>query len=101
MHCEQGLPDRPLPADISPDGTHPFDHGYGLMADIFFSAFVDADRRGSLNPEANGIPGDGELEGADDPFIFESEPPEKRANPPKDENKVPPKPAPEVVPRAM
>ncbi|RWA08970.1 hypothetical protein EKO27_g6118 [Xylaria grammica] len=102
MHCEQGLPDRPLPADISPDGTHPFDHGYRMMADIFFSAFVDADRRGFLKaPEANGIPDNGELGRADDPFISESEPPEKRANPPKDEKKVPPKPAPEVVPRAM
>ncbi|KAI0536136.1 carbohydrate esterase family 3 protein [Xylaria digitata] len=89
MHCEQGLPNRPWPADISPDGTHPFDHGYALMADIFFSAFVDADRRGFLKaPEENGIPDDGELERIDELFIVESEPPKKRPNPPKDEKVV-------------
>ncbi|KAI0977584.1 carbohydrate esterase family 3 protein [Xylaria arbuscula] len=83
MHCEQGLPDRPVPDDISPDGTHPFDHGYDLMADIFFSAFLDADRRGFLKaPEENYVPDDGELERANEPFTFEPEPP-KKPNPPK------------------
>ncbi|KAI1424719.1 carbohydrate esterase family 3 protein [Xylaria sp. FL1777] len=85
MHCEQGLPYRPVPADISPDGTHPFDGGYALMADIFFSAFLEADSRGFLkSPEQNGVPDDGELERADEPFIFESEPPKKAPTPPKD-----------------
>ncbi|TGJ88073.1 hypothetical protein E0Z10_g625 [Xylaria hypoxylon] len=84
MHYEQGLPDRPLPADISSDGTHPFDHGYGVMADIFFSAFVDADKRGFLKaPEENGVPDDGELERVDEPFVFQSEPPKKKPHPPK------------------
>lgn len=74
MHYEQGLPDRPLPADISSDGTHPFDHGYGLMADIFFDAFVEADRRGVLRaPEENGVAEDGERERADEPFVFGDE----------------------------
>ncbi|KAI1299431.1 carbohydrate esterase family 3 protein [Xylaria venustula] len=83
MHCEQGLPDRPVPDDISPDGTHPFDHGYQLMADIFFSAFLDADTRGFLKaPEENGVPDDGELERVNEPFTFEPEPP-KKPNPPK------------------
>ncbi|KAI1283528.1 carbohydrate esterase family 3 protein [Xylaria sp. FL0933] len=84
MHCEQGLPDRPIAADISPDGTHPFDHGYALMVDIFFSAFLEADKRGFLKPpEQNGIPDDGVLERADEPFVFEPEPEKKRPNPPK------------------
>ncbi|KAI0814484.1 carbohydrate esterase family 3 protein [Xylaria sp. FL0064] len=84
MHCEQGLPDRPVAADISPDGTHPFDHGYALMADIFFSAFLEADKRGFIKPpEQNGIPDDGVLERADEPFVFEPEPEKKRPNPPK------------------
>ncbi|KAI8949219.1 carbohydrate esterase family 3 protein [Xylaria longipes] len=78
MHYEQGLPDRPVPADISSDGTHPFDHGYRLMADIFFSAFLEADRRGFLRtPEGNKVPGDGELERADEPLVFEMEPAKK------------------------
>ncbi|KAI3328847.1 carbohydrate esterase family 3 protein [Ustulina deusta] len=84
MHCEQGLPDRPVPADISADGTHPYDHGYALMADIFFSAFLEADKRGFLKaPEQNGIPDDGELERADETVIVETEPPKKNPNPPK------------------
>ncbi|KAI0396844.1 SGNH hydrolase-type esterase domain-containing protein [Xylariaceae sp. FL0594] len=75
MHCEQGLPDRPLPVDISPDGTHPFDHGYRLMADIFFDAFLEADKRGFfMTPEEKGIPDDGELERADEPLMYEPEP---------------------------
>ncbi|KAI0403986.1 carbohydrate esterase family 3 protein [Xylaria palmicola] len=85
MHYEQGLPDRPLPGDISPDGTHPFDHGYGLMADIFFSALLEADRRGFLKtPEENGIPDDGESERADERFVFEPEPPKKQPTRAKD-----------------
>ncbi|KAI0456695.1 carbohydrate esterase family 3 protein [Xylaria acuta] len=83
MHCEQGLPNRPVPADISSDGTHPFDHGYRLMADIFFSAFLEADRRGFLRtPEENGVPDDGELERVDELFVFETEPPKKRPGSP-------------------
>ncbi|KAI1814921.1 carbohydrate esterase family 3 protein [Poronia punctata] len=82
MHCEQGLPDRPVPEDISKDGTHPFDHGYELMSDIFFDAFVQADKRGFFkSPEDNGIPLDGELERADEPLTYEPEPP-KNPNPP-------------------
>ncbi|KAI0145048.1 carbohydrate esterase family 3 protein [Xylariaceae sp. FL1272] len=69
MHCEQGLFDRPIPADISPDGTHPFDHGYGLMADIFYEAFIEADERKFLKtPEENGVPPDGEKERKDQPI---------------------------------
>ncbi|KAI1361866.1 SGNH hydrolase-type esterase domain-containing protein [Xylaria arbuscula] len=78
MHCEQGYPDRPVVADISPDGTHPFDHGYELMADIFFEAFLQADKRGFLQTlEQNGIPEDGELERSHEPELFEPPPPKK------------------------
>ncbi|KAI1147665.1 carbohydrate esterase family 3 protein [Nemania diffusa] len=56
MHCEQGLPDRPLPGDISSDGTQPSDHGYGLMEEILFSSFVDAGSRGFFKaPEDSGV----------------------------------------------
>lgn len=93
MHCEQGLPDRPLPMDISADGTHPFDHGYALMADIFFEAFLEADKRGFFKtPEENGIPDDGELERADEPLTYEPEPPKARPNPPKENKDAPKKP---------
>lgn len=71
MHYEQGVPDRPVPADISADGTHPFDRGYGLMAAVFFDAVVEADRRGFLRaPEENGVAADGVRERADEPFVF-------------------------------
>ncbi|KAI8626337.1 carbohydrate esterase family 3 protein [Xylariaceae sp. FL1651] len=87
MHYEQGLPNRPLPMDISPDGTHPFDHGYSLMADIFFEAFLEADRRDFFkSPEENGIPDDGELERAEEPLTYEPEPPTTRPPPPKVED---------------
>ncbi|KAI1499738.1 SGNH hydrolase-type esterase domain-containing protein [Biscogniauxia marginata] len=63
MHSEQGLRDRPLPSDISPDGTHPFDPGYAMMTEIFWDAILEADRRGFFQPpEENGIPLDGNAE---------------------------------------
>ncbi|CAJ2510450.1 Uu.00g051530.m01.CDS01 [Anthostomella pinea] len=63
MHCEQGLPDRPQPHHISPDGTHPFDEGYGMMTEIFWKAILEADERGFFQePEDNGVPLDGNAE---------------------------------------
>ncbi|KAI1747669.1 carbohydrate esterase family 3 protein [Xylaria castorea] len=112
MHYEQGLPDRPIPSDISSDGTHPFDHGYRLMADIFLSAFLEADRRGFLRtPEENGVPDDGDLERAGEPFMFETEHPKERpghhiaekvpqVEKPIGEKIVTPEPAPEVIQKA-
>ncbi|KAI1325205.1 carbohydrate esterase family 3 protein [Xylariaceae sp. FL0255] len=88
MHCEQGLPNRPLPGDISSDGTHPHDRGYGLMADIFYDAFLAADERHFFKqPEDNGIPDDGELERANEPDLFVPEPPKEKpkTEPPKTE----------------
>ncbi|KAI1637549.1 SGNH hydrolase-type esterase domain-containing protein [Biscogniauxia mediterranea] len=63
MHSEQGLADRPLPEDISPDGTHPYDAGYAMLADIFWKAILEADERGFFQPpEDNGVPLDGNAE---------------------------------------
>ncbi|KAJ8109391.1 hypothetical protein ONZ43_g6149 [Nemania bipapillata] len=74
MHYEQGLPDRPLPADVSDNGTHPSDHGYKLMVDILLSAILEADRRGFLKaPEKVAILGDRELERAREGLVLESE----------------------------
>ncbi|KAI1121706.1 hypothetical protein F5Y10DRAFT_271826 [Nemania abortiva] len=74
MHYEQGLPGRPLPADIAADGASPSDHGYVLMADILLSAFVEADRRGLLNtPEDNTVLEDWNPEGTDNAVIPESD----------------------------
>ncbi|KAI0005679.1 SGNH hydrolase-type esterase domain-containing protein [Xylariaceae sp. FL0662B] len=56
MYYEQGFPMRPLPVDISPDGTHPLDRGYAMMAEIFWSAIIEADRRSFFQmPVANGV----------------------------------------------
>ncbi|KAI1080801.1 SGNH hydrolase-type esterase domain-containing protein [Whalleya microplaca] len=61
MYYEQGFPNRPVPSDISPDGTHPFDLGYAMMAEIFWSAIIDAQNRWFLQaPEVNGILDDGD-----------------------------------------
>ncbi|KAI1764648.1 SGNH hydrolase-type esterase domain-containing protein [Hypoxylon sp. FL1150] len=61
MHYCRGLPNRPLPGDISPDGTHPFDPGYAMMADILWDSLLEADRKGLLrSPEDNGIAEDGD-----------------------------------------
>ncbi|KAI1337258.1 carbohydrate esterase family 3 protein [Xylariaceae sp. FL0016] len=61
MHPSSGLPNRPQVADIGPDGTHPYDHGYDLMGDIFVQSIRDADARGYFRwPEDNGIAYDGE-----------------------------------------
>lgn len=62
MHYDQGLPDRPRPSDISPDGTHPFDPGYTMMANIFWAAIIDANGRGFIQrPLNNGIPDNGDV----------------------------------------
>ncbi|KAI4858981.1 SGNH hydrolase-type esterase domain-containing protein [Hypoxylon rubiginosum] len=61
MHYDQGLPGRPQPSDISPDGTHPFDAGYAMMADIYWASVLEAERKGLFrSPEINGIPDDGD-----------------------------------------
>lgn len=63
MHYSQGLPGRPQPSDISPDGTHPFDPGYAMMAEIFWAAILEAENKGILkSPEDNGISEDGDAE---------------------------------------
>ncbi|KAI1371375.1 carbohydrate esterase family 3 protein [Hypoxylon crocopeplum] len=63
MHYGQGLPDRPQPTDISTDGTHPFDPGYAMMADIFWTSILDAASKGFIRPaQKNGIPDDGNVE---------------------------------------
>lgn len=61
MHYDQGLPNRPQPGDISPDGTHPFDLGYAMMADVFWNSVLEAESKGLFrSPEMNGIPDDGD-----------------------------------------
>ncbi|KAI1099042.1 SGNH hydrolase-type esterase domain-containing protein [Jackrogersella minutella] len=60
MHYGQGLPGRPQPSDISPDGSHPFDPGYAMMAEIFWAAIAEADNKDFFQPpEINGIAEDG------------------------------------------
>ncbi|KAI0117854.1 carbohydrate esterase family 3 protein [Nemania sp. FL0031] len=98
MHYEQGLPDRPLPADIAADGLHPSDHGYALMTEILFSAFVEADRRGFLNsPEEDRVSKEERPEGADDVVVLESETPAKRTRLRRDEKYTRIK-VPEIIP---
>ncbi|XXG96297.1 hypothetical protein Hte_002578 [Hypoxylon texense] len=61
MHPSEGFPDRPQPADIGPDGTHPTDFGYDLMGHIFTKSLQEADRKGYLRwPVENGLERDGE-----------------------------------------
>ncbi|KAI1214396.1 carbohydrate esterase family 3 protein [Annulohypoxylon truncatum] len=61
MHYSEGFPDRPLPSDIGPDGTHPYDYGYGLMGSIFTKGIQEADRKGYLRwPVENGLEKDGD-----------------------------------------
>ncbi|XXG99978.1 hypothetical protein Hte_006319 [Hypoxylon texense] len=61
MHYDQGLPGRPQPSDISPDGTHPFDAGYAMMAEIYWGSVLEAERKRLFrSPENNGIPADGD-----------------------------------------
>ncbi|KAI1774322.1 SGNH hydrolase-type esterase domain-containing protein [Hypoxylon cercidicola] len=61
MHYDQGLLGRPQPSDISPDGTHPFDPGYAMMANVYWDSVFEADTRGLFrSPEENGIPENGD-----------------------------------------
>ncbi|KAI1805087.1 carbohydrate esterase family 3 protein, partial [Daldinia bambusicola] len=61
MHCCYGLRGQPQRVDLSPDGTHPLDRGYHMMAEIFWTAVLDADKKGFFKrPEDNGIPEDGD-----------------------------------------
>lgn len=54
---------RPQPGNITPDGTHPDDEGYGMMAKIFFQAIREADRKGFFQTaEDIGIAADGNAE---------------------------------------
>ncbi|KAI1463356.1 carbohydrate esterase family 3 protein [Daldinia caldariorum] len=63
MHCCHGLQGRPQPVDLSPDGTHPLDKGYHMMAEILWTAILDADEKGFFKrAEDNGIPEDGDAE---------------------------------------
>ncbi|KAK6075329.1 MFS multidrug transporter [Seiridium cupressi] len=55
--------ERPHPAHISPDGTHPGDEGYAMMADIFYQTIREADSNGFFQAaEDVGIPDDGDAE---------------------------------------
>lgn len=66
MHYSEGFPDRPQVADIGPDGTHPFDFGYGLMGNIFTDSIQEADKKGYLRwPVENGLERDGDAGRAD------------------------------------
>ncbi|ORY71041.1 SGNH hydrolase-type esterase domain-containing protein [Pseudomassariella vexata] len=55
--------ERPQVHHITPDGTHPNDEGYGLMADIFMQSIREIDELGFFQePEDNGIMSDGDAE---------------------------------------
>ncbi|KAI0384750.1 carbohydrate esterase family 3 protein [Hypomontagnella monticulosa] len=76
MHPSGGFPDRPQPADIGPDGTHPTDHGYDLMGYIFRDSIQDADRKGYLRwPVENGLEKDGDVGRASETKTTEELPP--------------------------
>ncbi|KAI1863715.1 hypothetical protein JX265_003852 [Neoarthrinium moseri] len=54
---------RPRIENITPDGTHPDDVGYGMMADVFFQTIREADSHGFFQQaEDVGIPDDGDAE---------------------------------------
>ncbi|CAJ2507745.1 Uu.00g089310.m01.CDS01 [Anthostomella pinea] len=60
MHYDQGLPNRPLPADIGGDQIHPTDKGYFMMGVIFMEKIREVDALGYLKkPVDIGIPNDG------------------------------------------
>ncbi|KAI0168190.1 SGNH hydrolase-type esterase domain-containing protein [Pestalotiopsis sp. NC0098] len=53
--------ERPHPGNITPDGTHPDDAGYAMMAKIFYQTILEADRNGFITrAEDNGVAVDGE-----------------------------------------
>jgi lysophospholipase L1-like esterase len=55
--------ERPLVGNITPDGTHPDDEGYAMMASIFYQGIRQADRKKFLQrAEDVGIPSDGNAE---------------------------------------
>ncbi|KAM0813449.1 putative SGNH hydrolase-type esterase domain-containing protein [Seiridium cardinale] len=55
--------ERPHPGHISPDGTHPGDEGYAMMANIFYQTIRKADSNGFFQAaEDVGIPDDGDAE---------------------------------------
>ncbi|KAI4862412.1 carbohydrate esterase family 3 protein [Hypoxylon rubiginosum] len=76
MHPSGGFPDRPQPADIGPDGTHPTDFGYGLMGHIFAESIQEADTKGYLRwPVENGLERDGEAGRAEETVTTSELPP--------------------------
>ncbi|KAI0133304.1 carbohydrate esterase family 3 protein [Hypoxylon sp. NC0597] len=76
MHPSGGFPDRPQPADIGPDGTHPTDYGYDLMGHIFTKGIQEADRKGFLRwPVENGLQKDGDVGRANATTTTEELPP--------------------------
>ncbi|KAK6212365.1 hypothetical protein LQW54_005318 [Pestalotiopsis sp. IQ-011] len=53
--------ERPHPGNITPDGTHPDDAGYAMMAKIFYQTILEADGNGFITrAEDNGVAEDGE-----------------------------------------
>ncbi|OTB04104.1 carbohydrate esterase family 3 protein [Hypoxylon sp. CI-4A] len=76
MHPSEGFPDRPQVADIGPDGTHPYDYGYDLMAHLYTKSIQEADRKGYLRwPVENGLEKDGEAGRADETSATSELPP--------------------------
>lgn len=61
LHPATGLPGRPQVEDIGPDGSHPTDRGYEIMAHLMVEAVLDADARGYLRWPEDGLAYDGEI----------------------------------------
>ncbi|KAI0468460.1 SGNH hydrolase-type esterase domain-containing protein [Xylaria cf. heliscus] len=60
LHTSEGLPGRPQPEDIGPDGSHPLEQGYQIMGHLLAEAVKEADRKGYLRWPENGEQYDGE-----------------------------------------
>jgi lysophospholipase L1-like esterase len=59
--------ERPHRENITPDGTHPDDAGYAMMARIFFQSIREADSKGFFQAaDYIGIPDDGDAERANE-----------------------------------
>ncbi|KAI5927365.1 carbohydrate esterase family 3 protein [Camillea tinctor] len=66
MHPSEGvITDVPTIDDIGPDGSHPTEEGYAMMARRFIIGIQDARNKGFIQtPVDNGIPNDGDAERA-------------------------------------